>query len=392
LLADRASAIRRHDRTAFLATVDDRSPGLRKRQAAWFDNLADVPLSSWDHKLVATDREPPRPGRASGLSPAAFTATVQVEYRLAGHDPVPQRFAQQLTFDQRDGRWLIAGDPAGSAMAALSEAAGGSAGASQPPQLWDFGPVRTVPARHGLVLGLAAQQALREYAREIDSAVPAVADVWPGEWSRRVVLIAPRTDEQLAALLGGQPTQYSRLAAITRGELGTSEDRAPADRVFVNPNAFSRLSPVGRQVIMAHEITHVATRADTKPWTPKWLSEGFADYVGYRNSGLATPVVAQELAADVRRGRLPAVLPPDEAFHGTRRDLPQVYEASWLACRLIAQRYGERALTGFYRAVAQRHVDGRANGIVDRAFRERLGSTQERFTAEWRAYIQRLLR
>jgi hypothetical protein len=377
LLDERARALLDHDRAAFLATVDSRTPGLRARQRTWFDNLSDVPLASWHHEISGA--APPPTNRSGLLGPDAFTAAVRVGYRLSGHDRAPQLFEQVLTFDRRDGRWLVAGDP--------DPGADGAAARAQPRQLWDFGAVRAVTTQYGLVLGLGSRERLRAYGREVDRAVPKVLDVWRGQWSGRVVLVVPRTEDQLAALLGGRPSQYVQLAAITRGELGTTEDSAPADRVFINPAAFGKLSAVGRRVIMAHEITHVASRASTQRWTPKWLSEGLADYVGYRDSGLATRVVAQELAADVRRGRLPYALPDDDAFWTTRKDLPQVYEQSWLACRLIVERYGEQALTRFYRAVG----DGPEGQAVERAFRDLLGTTQAEFTGAWRDYVRRQL-
>jgi hypothetical protein len=382
LLDERAGALLRHDRGAFLATLDARAPALAARQLAWFDNLSDVPLDSWRYELGAPSGPTAGPARPTSFSHAAFAATVHVAYRLRGHDRVPQRFDQTLTFDRRDGRWLIVGDP------------DRNVAMSQRSQLWDFGVVRTVTTRYGLVLGLGDRDDLIMLGREVDRAVPKVLAVWRGEteWSGRVVVVVPATEAQLASLLGGRPAQYAKLAAITRGELGTTEDAAPADRVFVNPRAFRRLSSVGRRVIMAHEITHVASRAYTQRGTPKWLSEGMADYVGYRDSGLATRVVAQELAADVRAGRLPAELPADDAFSTTRKDLPQVYEQSWLACRMIVQRYGEHALTRFYRSVGRASNAGwDGTAAVDRAFQE-LGITRAEFTRDWRDYLERQLR
>jgi len=392
LLERRARALLRHDRVAFLSTVDARSAAFRSRQATWFDNLAEVPLAGWRYRLADQVQLTPRPERSqpklsSSSSPEIVTASVEVGYQLRGHDRVPKRFDQTLTFDRRDGRWVVVGQSVGDQSAgSLDGSLDGAAGLRQ---LWDFGRVRAVRARHGLVLGLGSQDSLRAYARDVDRAVPRVLKFWSSQWSGRVVIVVPRTEEQMAALLGGRPAQYSRIAAITRGELGATEDAAPADRVFINPQGFGRLSTLGRQVIMTHEITHVAARAQTQRWTPKWLSEGLADYVGFRDSGLATRTVAQELTADVRRGRLPSGLPGDDAFLTTGKGLPQAYEQSWLACRLIAERYGTRALVGFYRAVGTVQAD--VSGAVERAFREQLGTTQAAFTRQWRAYLQRQL-
>ena len=71
LLRQRARAVVERDRAAFLATVDPSADALLRRQAATFDALAAVPLSTWDYELGGT-RSPPderldrRYGRGAG--------------------------------------------------------------------------------------------------------------------------------------------------------------------------------------------------------------------------------------------------------------------------------------------------------------------------------------
>jgi hypothetical protein len=208
--------------------------------------------------------------------------------------------------------------------------------------------------------------------------------VWGTGWARQVLVEVTRTEDEMSAILGGSPSAYRQLAAVTRGELGSEEGSSAAERIIVNPKAYRELSDVGRQVIMGHEITHVAARERTQPWTPRWLAEGFADYVGYRESGLSVRVIAQELAGDVRSGYLPDVLPTDADFAATNDALAQSYEMSWLACRLIAERYGEGTLVDFYRAV------GSSGGGTElaRAFTDVLDTTRADFTRRWRDYVR----
>jgi hypothetical protein len=247
--------------------------------------------------------------------------------------------------------------------------------------------VNVAKGESSLVLGLPGI-GLSRYAREADRAVPAVTKVWGTDWSRRVIIVVPRTEEQMASLLGAKASDYRQIAAVTTGELGVESSRAAADRVIVNPDAFRQLGPLGRRVVMTHEVTHVATRAATKPWTPTWLAEGFADYTGYLNSGVPARAAASELIKDVNAGRLPTALPSDERFKTTRDDLAQSYEMSWLACRFIAERYGRSKLVAFYRTVGA----GPDETAVDGAFENVLGSSQPQLTAQWRSYVKNLAR
>jgi hypothetical protein len=214
---------------------------------------------------------------------------------------------------------------------------------------------------------------LADLARRADRASLVVArvagQVRPGMPSRPLVLV-PATTEQAAVLAA--PASVSGLAAV-----------AGTDRVIIEPRSFSLLTATGRDVVLAHELTHVATAAATDGRTPKWLIEGFADYVGYLDSGIPVASAAAELAADVRAGRPPAGLPGPEAFATGSAGPAQAYEEAWLACRYVAGRFGERALVTLYRESMR---TGEPTALV-----RVLGMTTERFTAAWREYVRSAL-
>ncbi|MYS47969.1 hypothetical protein GTY23_43725, partial [Streptomyces sp. SID5998] len=216
-------------------------------------------------------------------------------------------------------------------------------------------------------------------------AVPAVSRAWGEDWSRRVVVLVPGSLDRMAALLGSTAAGYRGIAAVTTGETGGG--RAPADRVIVNPDAYGVLGPVGKQVVLTHETTHVATRAHTTAATPLWLSEGYADWVGYRGAGRTPDEVAPELQRAVAAGEEPAALPADAdfGFAGDATRLAQAYEGGWLACRMIAAHWGEDRLDAFYRAVGAHQ---RRAGAVEDALRTVLDTTLPEFTARWRAYLR----
>jgi hypothetical protein len=131
----------------------------------------------------------------------------------------------------------------------------------------------------------------------------------------------------------------------------------------------------------------VATRAHTTAATPLWLSEGFADWVGYRGSGRTATQAAPELERAVLDGHVPAALPDDKdfGFTGDAARLARAYEGGWMACRLIADHWGEVRLNEFYRAVGDHK---KRTGAVEGALRDVLHTTPEAFTEQWRAYLK----
>ncbi|MFB6714850.1 hypothetical protein ACFCZY_34370 [Streptomyces sp. NPDC056237] len=367
VLDRRAAAVLHHDPDAYLSAVDPRATGLRTAQRRELDNLADVPLASWTYQLTDV--------REQGTD--RVTADVRLRYRIAGYDaaPVSADRVLDLRRDGADGRWYIAGDRA--------TADGGGL-------LWQQGDVQVVRGRHSLVLGVGrTQEELRRIARTADRAVPAVSGAWPRQWAGRVLVLVPHTVEDMAGLLGAPAANYRGIAAVTTGRTG-GPDRAPADRVIVNPQAYGMLGTPGQRIVLTHEITHVATRVDTSAATPTWLSEGFADWVAYRTERRTAVQAAPELAAAVRRGDLPAELPTDEdfGFAGDSARLAQAYEGGWLACELIADHWGEKKLLAFYRAVGGH--SGR-DGAVEQAMQEVLATTPQDFTAQWRESLRSLL-
>ncbi|MGW5862680.1 hypothetical protein ACWFRJ_10970 [Streptomyces sp. NPDC055239] len=355
LLDRRADAVLDRDAKAYRATG---------RETEAYNNLRAVPLKSWEYRLTAFERSGKR-----------ATATADLRYRIKGYDSEPLTTSRALTLKQRDGRWYVAAErPAEKA----SE------------QLWDQGPVTSVRGAHSLVLGVGRgerdEKTLRGYADLADRAAPLVSDAWPGKWPGRVVVLVPKSLDGMAGLLGAPASGYKGIAAVTTGEAGGS-GAAPADRIIVNPEAYDLLGDFGKQVVLTHETAHVATRARTSPATPLWLSEGFADWVGYRGTGRTAVQAAPELRRAVQRERLPGELPDDAAFgfSGEAGKLAQAYEGSWLACRMIADQWGEEKLTGFYEEVGEHK---KRPGAVEDALRSVLDTTPQEFTARWRTYLR----
>jgi hypothetical protein len=207
------------------------------------------------------------------------------------------------------------------------------------------------------------------------------------------VLVVPASAEQMAEQVGQEPAQVSQVAAVTDGPFD-AQGRAGADRVVVNPGAFATLQPRGRQVVVTHEATHVAIRATTTRPVPLWLSEGMADYVGYRDIGVGPAVVASALLDRVRAGKVPSSLPAAADFDPTRTTIAPSYNAAWLAVRRIEDRFGRDALVKFYLAAATApDPNGPAGDPEVRtrdAFGSVLGTSEAAFTRDWVRYLRAL--
>ncbi|MFJ8627361.1 hypothetical protein ACIRD3_31590 [Kitasatospora sp. NPDC093550] len=311
---------------------------------------------------------------AAGGGPDRLTAAADLAVRIAGYDDDPVVYPRRIELARAQDGWRVEREES----------------ASGPPALWDFGPARSEAGERCLVLGSADGPDPAGLVAVGDRAVPAVEEVWGDAWAGRLLLELPATEEQFARLLEGDPADWAGMAAVTVAAPGAPR-HTPADRVLVNPEAYGRLSGFGRQVVVTHEATHVATRSDTRSWTPLWLSEGVADWTAYRDSGRGPQQIAPELARDVAAGRLPADLPEDGAFAAGATGIAQAYEQSWLACELIARRYGPQRLVAFYRAVGAADGSGEdRERRTDRLLRVELGVGLVEFTRLWLAEVAAL--
>ena len=385
LLADRGRAMLARDREAWLATVDPASDDFAARQAAVFDNLAQVPLEVWRYEFAGEG-----PGlsaeRQAALGPEAWVARIVLVYRLADADQADVRREAYLTLARSGEDWLVVGDTDGTSST----------------ELWDLGPVQVIRGSRSLVLGTADVGTLEQYSAEVDRAAEGVDEVWGDEWPRTVVVQVPRDQSEMARLLlRKDEVGLEQIAAVTTGELGLDQPGTSADRVIVNPAGFAQLGPLGREVVLTHEITHVATRATTTSDVPIWLSEGFADYVAYADTGLSRDVVAADVLDLVREGNGPTALPTGSDFDPAVTDIAAAYSGSWLAAELIARTYSEEALVAFYRAVAGGFTAGStpssnavdpsapsaSPSVVQVAFTQVLGTDQAAFEKSWVQYL-----
>jgi hypothetical protein len=369
LLTVRATALRTHDRAGWLAGVDPAATAFQARQSAFLTGIAAVPLGSWSYTV--------EPGDEAGRAERGGTWTVRVtlHYALRDADPRPTDRPLVLTFVDRAGRWLIGADDHA-----------GPDGSTTWRGPWEHGQVVVRAGASSLVLAHPDNaRRLAAFAATADQVVPRVRAAVGGRLPRRVAVIVPDDQREMAALVGERLVFGTIAAVAVADSVDTERSEALGQRIVVNPANIDRLGQLGRRVVLEHEVTHLATRGFTGPQTPIWLVEGLADWVGYRDSGLPAYQVADELHAALGAGHWPGKLPGPADFRGDSPRLALAYEEAWSACRLIADRAGAAALVGLYRAVG---TAGDPAAALDAQLRALLHAGTAQFTMQWRHSVQ----
>lgn len=380
LLGKQAAALTSRDEAGWDAGLDTdpAAATFTDRERAVFDNLGDVPLTVWRYRLVApvTTADVLGPA-ATRLRGRVVVLHVQLAYALARVDPAPTEKDLWLTAVLRHGAFLLASD---------SDVDGAGGQSWHGP--WDFGPVVVRSGPHTLVLAHPDHRTLlATYASLVEAAVPVVTSVWGDRWHSEVAVLIPSSGAEFAAVTADQG-DTADLAAVSVADAVQPDGTVLGARIVLNPANLGRLDAQGRRLVVQHELTHIAARAVTNDRMPTWVIEGFADYVGNLGSGMSVAASAHELATEVRAGTVPDSLPADGDFAGNNARLSQVYEESWLACRLIAARSGRAGLVRFYRVVsAAAAIDPQTAVAV--GLRRVLATSVSSFTASWRAELRR---
>jgi hypothetical protein len=246
--------------------------------------------------------------------------------------------------------------------------------------LWLSGAVEVRRSPQTLVLAASASDAELLAARA-RAAVPVVRDVFPA-WRGRLVVEVPASEQDLDAALAADPGSYTSIAAVSASVDGTLTPGS-AVHVFVNPDVYDDLDPVGGQVVMSHEATHVATGAPLTSGVPLWLLEGFADYVALHEIDLPVGTTAGQIIQQVRRDGAPDHLPGEAEFGPSDSHLGAAYESAWLACVVLADRGGQQALVRLYEQVSRgRNVTGELKRLF--------GVTEAELTTLWRQRLETL--
>jgi len=344
--------------------VELATPGARQLIGWVHDNVAALRITDLEMRYV-DEGAPLGEAQAQSLGEGAKDAwrgMVELEYRYGGFDKAPARIETSAVF---------APTPDGVRFAAF-----GDADVRTP--LWLADQLSVVRTKETLVA--VAGDSTGRYAGLVRPAVRQVRRVL-SKWRGPLIVEVPRSSKQLDSALQSESGQYDNIAAVTTTADGSLAPDAPV-RVFVNPIVFGRLKERGAQVVVSHEATHVATGA-TFTSMPTWLQEGFADYVALDDAGVPVRLAAGQILDRIRKKGLPGRLPTSADLDPSASGLGATYEEAWLACRFMAQEYGEDRLVRFYDAVGK-------GASTQEAFRSELDTTQRMFVAQWRTDLARL--
>jgi hypothetical protein len=369
LLAKRAKAVRDDNRAAFLATVDKRQRTYYKGQATLFARMRTAPFSAYDYRLQPNDLRSAARLKRRYRAEQVQLAPVQVRYRFEGQDDSPVLARESYTFVLTGSGWRIAG-PGDSRMRRRDDV-----------EIWDSGPVRTARSARTLVVYHPGQEDLAQrLLRAADSAYGQVGAAWSGRWERKAVILVPRDQGEAQRLVGAR--DLSRVAAVASSsvESGAAE-RVLGNRIVVNTANVSRYNELNLQILITHEMTHVATRT-LGDGVPLLLVEGFADWAALKPLGYPFRVTRPALA---RQGsRFDGALPKDAEFRGPQAAV--AYDEGSAFCLWVAETAGPVKLRALYRQFAG--SDPPTSAQLDRGFRRVLGISRRTAEGRWAAWVR----
>lgn len=339
VLASFVAGVQDRDADAVTALAPEDSPQVQDQLSGVAANAESLDLRD------VTARYVDQAGTVS--ADGAWSGVVEMTWRFHGFDRAPARADVVVRFT-----------PDADALAIAGFGATGASGARTP--LWLRGELAVARSDRHLVLVDGEQREAEEIAARVARGIPVVTKVLP-EWRSPVVVEVPASAADLDETLGAAPGTYSGIAAVTAG-VGSDTGRDAPVHVFVNPEVTDGLRRAGAQVVMSHELVHVATDAVRRPVEP-WLLEGFADYVALRDTRLPDRVTLGRAIEAARRDGVPEALPTAADFDTRARDLQARYEEAWLACRIIAERLGEGGLVEAYEGASRgEHVSTSLRG------------------------------
>jgi hypothetical protein len=370
LLERHTQAVKKKDLNAWMADVDQSDAAFVKRQKQLFENLVKIPFSD-----ISFDRTRVPARQLATFLPtqlfdryhaAVHVEAVTVRHRIEGVDSKTVATPWLPVIALTKGKWLIVGDATGKDL---------PLGANGQP--WDStGPVAVL--RNDRVIAVVSAddaQRGRNLLQMAETSIKHVAEIRPTGWDGKVVFTAVQDKRIFDTYFAESQERIGQVAAIAvpyYNEVGDWAN-APAygaTRVVFNP---TQLTAQNEELAhdLTHEFAHAAMGPVTTARTPRWVVEGFAEYVAFKKDDVP--------AADIRQALgdlVVSTLPTDDQFYSE----PRNYIASWLANRMIAEKYGQAKLIAFYEAfqnVAE----------VESAARAVLGIGVSALEQQWRDYV-----
>jgi hypothetical protein len=376
LLTRRASAVLKHDERAFLADVDQADPKFAAHQRDEYQNLLALGLSTFTMTLDAPTRY--RAGKQGTDLTRRYSGLVRevgvtVRYSISGLDRDPVAEPWVPVFGYSHGHWVLAAEAANAGDSTLPLGTGGLP--------WEALPITVVRSPHVVAVISKEDAAIAPHVLDLaERGLAGVAKVRSGGWAGKVLLTAVSDGKVFDAYFAATPDKLADIEAVAVPRYNyvpewASRPTFVATRVVFNPSMLGRADSALLHTL-THEFTHAAMGPVTSGGTPLWLVEGFAEYVAYANEDVSVFFVRESLH---RIATAPTALPEDGSFY----DSADNYLLGWLACRLIAQKYGPAKLLALYDFFAK-------DTGLDSGLRVVLGTDTGAYTSAWLAYLKQL--
>lgn len=337
VLAKRAWAVRNGDRTLFMSLIDDGNSAFVAHEQQVFTNTQRLDFSIFGYSVLNTGVDP----QTATVDGEVFLAWIVERYTIAGQARIPIGHAMVLTFVHRGTGWLISSDSDADDRLTVD--------LHQAP--WQRDDFQVVTDQGVVVLGAGDAGAISRMRAIASAAVGAVdrveATLGIQAPSRVVVDASPqlaRFDNQPNVIAVSHWTT-SRVRGWQRG--GRAEKLA-AMWLAVNPD-YSGETGGRNTVLLTHEITQVVLGR----WSgavPSWMVEGVAEFVA--ETSVPPDLRLDRSAAVLQAAAGVAHMPSSGTFYTV--DVNFNYALSWMACDLIASRYGADMLVSMYKQMNAR--------------------------------------
>lgn len=305
-------------------------------------------------------------GEVADRADGSASATVDVSWRAGdgtGLDDTTLR-TSSVAFrvaPQADGRFgLVSASPRGGAL-----------------PIWLAGDVAVERNPGSVVIRVDGGDGKLPVESMATAAQSAVERVVPNA-SGVVAVVSPRTQGQMARLVGQPLDQVRQIAAVTTrldGRGGSSADTV----IVLNPTVFATMDRRAAQVVLTHEATHRLTNAVGTP-VESWVVEGFADFVALHDDSASLAVSAGQILGEVKAGGVPKQLPAAADFDAKSHGLGAVYESAWMIFRMLGERYDDARVVSFYEAVMG---GSKLTDALTRSF----SLSIKQLTVQWQDYL-----
>lgn len=363
LLARRASAVLHHRQHAFLATVDSRQPTLVRQQRTVYQNMTQLPLASLAYPMDSSSLLVPAP---VGDGDPVLRPSLVEQLQLRGTTPAPVTNALDQTFVRRGGHWYLGAETAASQ---------GSSGQTSDERPWYGVPI--VARSDGPLTVLVD----RSRAATLASLVSEVGDDIDVDAS---LLGVPAQHAILVdATSNGTSTSFSSLSKEQAGAVtfGLSHTDPTGDRyvgsaglaIKINPHDVSRLA--ASKPLLRHELTHFLLHAYLGS-SPKWLSEGIANWVEYYPDDYPALRLTGDLYS--RTMHSDRALPTVGVFN---YDPDIHYQVAQAAVAWLIERNGMPRLLALMAAYRDQFQDVNVDALTPRLLRQVYGVTEKELVA-----------